>query len=915
MKRRDPNWLLRTLMTLGLMLLYAGAAHAAAVVAPTSITVPANNASGTYSVRWGASTTPDVTYLLQEATNDTFTTGVRVVYTGTALGVAIDTNRAPGKTCYYRVRAKKGGFTDSPWRTGVNGCKILVPAQAPASITVPAADDNGAFTVSWGASSTPSSRYILQEATDDTFTTNLRVAYDGTGLSTQILRPTGYTYFYRVKALKRFLAGSPWTVDQEGCTVGTVTGQPIAIDTINLSVTADPTILTMTFSVAYVASGAPVVGLTMDNFRIYMSELVPGAAATDPSYWRRWLYERNSNPGTLTDNGDGTYTYVFLTPITAPVPAPDPANVQRLSLRVSGSNTSGLNSTQIGRTNGFHDFMLADPATAVASPRDIVLTAACNSCHGRNIGNVGHGGGYTDTRMCVNCHSPLYADADMVALKVDFTTMIHQIHSAINATDLVPPGEFDWSEVTYPQDILNCAKCHQGTDGDNWKNKPSRLACGSCHTSVNFATGENHVGGAWDNDAFCLGCHTASDVSGYHTTTNKTPNNPATPAGAVEFTYHIYGVTVNENNQAVVDFAIKKNGRNLSLAAAPAGYSGGPSFLLAYALPQDGIATPADYNNLGKNSAQPDSVSVTSLIGTADLVEKSPGTRRYLATLSTKPFPVGATMRAVALQGYFTQSAGTNGIAESTARHAESVMRPVTGDAVRRAVVDQAKCLQCHEILEGHGGNRVNNPQVCVFCHVPNLSSSGRTMNLTGYVIGANENTDLAITMFGPDASLWPEDSNNFKDMIHGIHGGAQRTTPYEFVRVRSGNAYPFDWSEVTFPGNPALCTTCHKAGTYTLPLANNLLNSTIQVAVDGTLPADVTTARLGANLPGGANTITSPTAAACVFCHNSDTAVAHMDSLTGSINIPRSEGAGAETCATCHGPNKWMDVKLVHGL
>ena len=37
-------------------------------------------------------------------------------------------------------------------------------------------------------------------------------------------------------------------------------------------------------------------------------------------------------------------------------------------------------------------------------------------------------------------------------------------------------------------------------------------------------------------------------------------------------------------------------------------------------------------------------------------------------------------------------------------------------------------CLECHEIFEGHGGNRVSNAQVCVMCHNPNLSSSGRTI-------------------------------------------------------------------------------------------------------------------------------------------------------------------------------------------
>ena len=54
------------------------------------------------------------------------------------------------------------------------------------------------------------------------------------------------------------------------------------------------------------------------------------------------------------------------------------------------------------------------------------------------------------------------------------------------------------AKTTYPQDIRNCTSCHDGSstvsrttktkDGDNWKTKPSALACGGCHDGINFAT-------------------------------------------------------------------------------------------------------------------------------------------------------------------------------------------------------------------------------------------------------------------------------------------------------------------------------------------------------------------------------------------------------------------------------------------
>ena len=44
-----------------------------------------------------------------------------------------------------------------------------------------------------------------------------------------------------------------------------------------------------------------------------------------------------------------------------------------------------------------------------------------------------------------------------------------------------------YNETLFPQDLRNCTKCHDGSatstaqtaQGDNWKNVPSRLACGA----------------------------------------------------------------------------------------------------------------------------------------------------------------------------------------------------------------------------------------------------------------------------------------------------------------------------------------------------------------------------------------------------------------------------------------------------
>jgi alpha-tubulin suppressor-like RCC1 family protein len=187
--------------------------------APTSLTVPTDDNDGSYTVGWVASPTAGVTYLLQEATDAAFTTNVRVAYSGTAISVPIS-GRLIGKTYYYRVLARKTGNSPSAWVTTDNGCLVTIPCEAPASIAVPVGDPDGSYTVSWGASATPGAYYVLQEATDAAFTTNVRVAYSGPALGSMInWRSSGMTYYYRIRSTKGGYIASDWRVAGNGCVV------------------------------------------------------------------------------------------------------------------------------------------------------------------------------------------------------------------------------------------------------------------------------------------------------------------------------------------------------------------------------------------------------------------------------------------------------------------------------------------------------------------------------------------------------------------------------------------------------------------------------------------------------------------------------------------------------------------------
>jgi OmcA/MtrC family decaheme c-type cytochrome len=245
-------------------------------------------------------------------------------------------------------------------------------------------------------------------------------------------------------------------------------------------------------------------------------------------------------------------------------------------------------------------------------------------------------------------------------------------------------------------------------------------------------------------------------------------------------------------------------------------------------------------------------------------------------------FPAGAKLRTVALQGYFTQ------VTPALARHAVMVTKSVTGED-RRLVVDSAKCANCHEYFEGHGGNRNYNMDGCVVCHNPNLSSSGTIIN-------------------DPTA---PEANQNLKDMIHSIHGGEMRTNAYKHTRSKSGSNTIYDWSGVVYLTKLNNCESCHKPGTYGDVPAGAL--PTVDVTpVTGLPGGTVFDARL--SLPNATDILISPYSAACVSCHDSAAAKAHMETNGGKVSKARSAFTPlAESCATCHGVGKSEGVDVVH--
>lgn len=665
----------------------------------------------------------------------------------------------------------------------------------------------------------------------------------------------------------------------------------------------------------------------------------------------------------------------------------EPTLTHRLAIQIGGDilNTSPAIAFA-NPINIIYDFIPATGkvVTSTDTQREIVTTTACNECHGDFFKTAPHTA-RVDARYCVVCHTsqrafgravvtsaagviPATSSAYVVDGEVlgDFPNMIHKIHagSAIADTSLSKTGYnyagFKYEEITgFPMSPGNCRVCHRAENslqGDNWNVKPSRQACGSCHDAVNFATGVGHSAGnlIQANDASCAtACHNATAVKQHHMQVNKTVNNPETPAGLVNFTYDINSAKVETNNDLTIKFRILADGvpvtftgtgSNTTQPVVPVGavldgFSGSPAFLLAYSKSSTNqpITTFADYNNQGQAAAQPLSISIAKLLLAANaatigsIAADPAGNGYYIATIkSAAAFPADAKLRAVALQAYFTQ------VSPAEPRHTVSVVKAVTGDDVRRTVVDPAKCGKCHEWFEGHGGNRVYETQVCVTCHNPNLSTSGRTLtNATLTGLTATQLALLTEAGFNYDAAIpnyalaFPEFTNNFKEMIHGIHAGKSRTNPV--IDVRGDRFAVINASHFSFPNLLKNCEACHvtppfgtNKHTYKADLPAGVLAST-NVTRDATGETSVALKKTARNtVPNAEDIVAAPVTGSCVSCHDTPLAKAHIalngGQLGAALNGPSHTDLGVtrsiiaiEQCTLCHGEGKVADVVKMH--
>ncbi len=556
--------------------------------------------------------------------------------------------------------------------------------------------------------------------------------------------------------------------------------------------------------------------------------------------------------------------------------------------------------------------------------------------------------------------------------------------------------------------------------GNNWMNVPNRLACGGCHDGINFATGMGvttadaaagltsttsfngfaHGGQAQTDDSQCATCHTPGNIDIVHTpvtppntgsflhvadgsgnqNTNSAwiaSNTSRLPAGAIKVSYDIKSVAAVADAGGVkrpqIVFRMLQNGARADLnvhdATAPSpatgkreiwnNFMGAPSLYFVYAVAQDGIQAPADFN-----------ASVSAYLrclwnGTAQVTPNppectSPGTLTgpdtdgyYTATLTAAVIPNNAVMLTGGI-GYsynvrstmpltqtnlpnfpLTASPVAVGATDQTATAtqllptmpnliggliviAPNAQKVATGYTGRRPIVEDVRCNACHQELGTftedafHAGQR-NDGTTCSWCHTPNRTSSG-----------------------------WSADSTSF---IHAIHAGAKRTVAFNWHATSPTE----NFSEVKYPGVLKDCETCHLPGTYNFAAsayATAMPNRLYRTVATGTLASTSASASFafapstsgawgnpyvaldfnygagfsyaaatGTTTPAAATTlVNSPIATQCFACHDSQTARTHMELGGASLYQPRSVALGTvETCMVCHDVGRIADIKAMH--
>ncbi len=636
----------------------------------------------------------------------------------------------------------------------------------------------------------------------------------------------------------------------------------------DFAVTPDVADLVVSFSAE--VDGAPATTATF--YRAYAGDGTARTTLTD---------EIEADPTLFTNNDDGTYSIRIVDGV---------ARFGADDLRYLVILKNGVNELEVV---AYGDY----PAPLART--GLVSNQACINCHGES-GEVGRfapdnrGGHYSaplNVDVCVVCHRSGEGEPSYMSI----ARVVHGIHNSHN----FPDGKFvtdrdNTYEVTYPTYMTNCSVCHNTTEGLPVANTMPVTGpnCFSCHgdvTSWDFVAAGVPFHTAYDEATNCQGCHNdtadgiaRATVAEFHNglTTERSgliwEGSDASVTEGARINHQITGVTRTGDSLAITWAAtvdgITVDPCNTTATVDAPTFDSGYSVLKAFF--QGG-----DLVNANNGNSAPGQANSTNLDFTAGTGNTVCAANVATTTITLTPEEALLTGDArVALQGkpqiLFAPANETISVRAKTPTFDFALATGVAADD-RRAVAVSESCLKCHVgSLYQHGGNRVDNVEMCIMCH--NEASNEQNVREGMGVVASEAYDGKAGQTYG------------FKSMLHAIHSAGETGAP--IVIYRNRGIYAWAGSEdllVNWPGtgeqtvvgsDPASpnsiqnhnfhtptypralnnCAACHAATFSMLPDQSVAVATTINA---GSEPFDN---QLDDVLEG-------PSAAACMSCHQSD--------------------------------------------
>jgi len=237
--------------------------------------------------------------------------------------------------------------------------------------------------------------------------------------------------------------------------------------------------------------------------------------------------------GTLTGpDADGVFSYTPALSIPADASGTWAIGAEaRRAVQLAVGQNSSPKTAEEAAPNPVVTFTV-DNSTAVPR-RTVVDNQHCAACHGEFSKDFSiHGNLRNNTEYCVICHNPNGTDfatrkldpaavarGDQLA-QIDFKRMIHAIHTGADLEQKpyiiygFGGAPIDFSNLLFPGDRRDCAKCHVTVPGPTYLMPPyPGTAIGSIVAHIDPATGNEVVDGRLGPiRSVCTACHDADDA-------------------------------------------------------------------------------------------------------------------------------------------------------------------------------------------------------------------------------------------------------------------------------------------------------------------------------------------------------------------------------------------------------------------